>query len=503
MTLENTNKAILVNSIISYSKMGVNTILSLFTTRFALQALGVTDFGLFSVLGSIITFISIFNVIMLSTSNRFLAVAIGKGDSIEINRQFNVNLTIFIVLALLMLVVSYPVGYWYIENYINYDGPKSNAMIVFILSIVGSAISTLATPYNGLLIAKERFLVFSVVEVIVHIFKFVVALVLVYHFQNKLFIYAVTMTISAIIPTVVYWAYCNRMFRDYVSWQFVKKKSLYAEVLSFSGWVAYGAVACIIKSQGAALLVNAFFNTIMNTALGLANSLIAYVQMFANNLTQPIQPQITKSYVSGNINRTDKLLIMSTKFSFMLMLLISTPFFVGGDWLLSLWLGNVPPYVLSFTRLLIIDSLAGSFNSGISVLFFASGKIAVYQVVINTMRLLSIVAAYCVLKSGFPAEGMFITYIVFTFFVVISSQLCLKKVLSYDASNLFRKSYLPSILVLLLLFPLLLIMIKIDIHPVMSIICTMLYLLILEYFIGLTKVERGYLMKVFKKKTSN
>ena len=113
---ENTNKAIAINSIINYAKMGINTILALFTTRFALQALGVIDYGLFSVLGSIISFIGIFNASMLSTCNRFIAVAIGRGDSAEINKQFNVNLVIFIVLAVMMTVIAFPLGEWYVHT---------------------------------------------------------------------------------------------------------------------------------------------------------------------------------------------------------------------------------------------------------------------------------------------------------------------------------------------------------------------------------------------------
>lgn len=493
---ENTNKAIAVNSIINYAKMGINTILSLLTTRFALHALGVRDFGLFSVIGSIITFIGLFNAIMLSTSNRFLAVAIGKGETKGINRQFNVNLTIFIGLALLMLIISYPIGYWYIHHYINYEGPIENAMMVFVISTIGAIVSTLAIPYNGLLIAKERFITFSCVEVFAHLVKFIVALLLVYFFKNKLLIYSIAMATATMLPTFFYYFYCNCHFKEYVSWNFVNTKKDYTEVLSFSGWVAYGAIACIGKNQGAALLVNTFFSTVMNTALGIANSLIAYVQMFASSLTQPMQPQITKSYVNKNLERTNELLVMSTKFSFMLMLLISTPFFVGGEWLLSLWLGNVPPYVYTFTVLLIIDSLVGSFNSGISVLIFASGKIALYQIVINTLRLLSLVVAYFVLKSGFPPESLFITYIVFTVFVVIFSQICIRKLLKFKSSLLLKKSYIPSLIIIVLILPIFLL--KIEIHPALSIIFSVIYLLILEYFIGLSATERGWIMRKLK-----
>lgn len=494
---ENTNKAIAINSIINYAKMGVNTILALFTTRFALQALGVVDYGLFAVLGSIISFIGIFNTSMLSTCNRFIAVAIGKGETAEINKQFNVNLTIFLSLALIMSIISFPIGEWYIHNHLVYDGPVENAEIVFFFSIIGSIISTIATPYNGLLIAKERFLVFSVVEVISHLIRFVVVLLLIYCYEDKLLIYSATMAFTTSAPLAVYWLYCRRHFYEYTKWSFPRDKDAFKKVLTFSGWVTYGAVACLVRNQGASVLVNNFFNTAMNSALGLANSLIAYIQMFAANLTQPMQPQITKSYAVGNLERTNDLLVMSTKASFLMMLFVSTPFFVSGDWLLSIWLGNVPEHVLSFTKLLIIDCLVSSFNSGISVLIFASGKIALYQILINTLRLCSIIAAYFVLRSGTSPEMLFITYIMFSVLIVFATQFCLHKTLKYKSRFLVSKSYIPSLIIFFIMLPIYLYLPDI-IHPFIRIIIALSLLILLILYIGLSKDDRVRLFNVLK-----
>lgn len=488
---ENTNKAILVNSIINYSKTGINAILALFTTRFALQALGVVDFGLFSVLGSIISFISIFNTVMLTTCNRYLAVAIGGGNDKEVNVQFNVNLVIFIAIAVFMLIVAFPIGDWYVYKYINYDGPASNAMMVFSITLIASVVSTLSTPYNGLLMAKERFIVFSVVEVVAHIIRFIVILLLVSHFEQKLLIYTITMSVMTALPALIYWAYCRRHFGSYVKWNFVSEKKLYKEIFSFSGWVAYGAVACIARNQGAVLLVNSFFNTIMNTALGIANSLNSYITLFANNLIQPMQPQIMKSYAAGDKERTDTLLIMSTKFSFLLMLLVGVPFFVGGDFLLDLWLGDTPDYAVAFTQLLIIDNLILAFNSGISNVIFASGRIALYQVLINTIRLLSIVAAYFVLKSGVNPYSLFITYIAFSAICVFATQYCLHKTISYDVRKLVRESYIPSIVICVLCIPMLFLPRLTE--QWISMIIAIPYLLVLEYTVGLSKKERQFI----------
>lgn len=479
--------------------MAINIILALLTTRYALKALGINDFGLFSVLGSIISFIGVFNTIMVSTSNRFLAVAIGKGDTTLVNKQFNVNLLIYMFIVALIIIISFPIGNWYIQHCMNYEGMKSDAMMVFSFSIIGSVISILATPYNGLLMAKEKFIVFGCAEVLVHIIRFVVSLLLVNYFDNKLYIYAATMAITSALPTLIYWVYCHYNYREYVKWKVVKEKEMYKKVFSFSGWVGVGAVACVARNQGSALIINTFFSTIMNTALGIANSLNSYVIMFANNLTQPMQPQITKCYSAGNFLRANELLIMSTKFSFILMLFISTPFFVNAEWLLSLWLGDVPPYAVSFTVLLIIDNLIQSFNSGISTILFASGKISLYQIMINSLRIVSIILGYIILKVGGSCFSLFYIYILFSVISTFVTQWCLRKTLNYNTKELFRQAYFPSAIIVLLLLPIMLLP-SLG-HPVINIVVSQIYLSLLIYTIGLNRKEKAMFMsKLMSKK---
>lgn len=486
----------MVNSIILYVKMGVTTVCALITTRFALQALGVVDFGLYSVLGGIITLIGIFNVIMSSTSNRFLAVSIGMGDIEKTNSIFNVNLTIFIILALFMLAVCYPIGDWYIHRHINYDGDINNAMKVYLISICGSILSTLGVPYNGLLLAKEKFIVSSITDVVSHVIRLGVAALLVSHFRHKLLIYTITLALMSGMPTLIYILYCHRYYPDIVRRKAIIDKSLYKEVLSFSSWIGVGAVAMIGKNQGAALLVNAFFSTIMNTALGIANSVNSYIQMFANNVAAPMLPQITKSFVSGNIERVNQLLVMSTKMSFFLFLLMSAPFLVAPEWLLWLWLGEVPPYAALFLTLLIIDNLIQSFNSGISNVIFASGKVSGFQICVSTMNLLSIVLGYIALKSGAAAHSLFIIYIMVSTIKVFAIQLILHKTLHFNNIMLMKKSYLPSIIVLALFLPLL--FFRINIHPLLHIFIAIAYLIFLILLLGIKKEERIYIFTKLK-----
>lgn len=486
---ENSNRIIAINSIILYGRMFVTTICALLTTRFALQALGVVDFGLYNVLGGIISFIGIFNTIMLSTSNRFIAVAIGRGDMIEVNKQFNVNLVVHVLIAFFALLLAIPIGEWYIPKYISYDGPLHNAMIVYYISIVGSVASFIGVPYNGVLMAKERFAIFSVADIFLHIIKLIVAWLLINNFEHKLFIYTMAMSLLTAATTLIYIAYCYQYFHDIVCLRRVQDKKMYKNVFSFSSWVSIGAISQVGRDQGAFLLVNAFFSTAMNAAMGIASSINVYVSMFANNVVQPVQPQISKSYAAGNYQRANELLIISTKYSFLLVMLIGSVFLVATDWLLEIWLNEIPPYASVFLILFIINNLVNSLNSGVSSIIWANGNIKLYQICVTSLNILSLILGWVVLHAGAPAYFLTITYIfisVVRFFIV---QCVLKITLQFNNKLLWNNSYFPSLLVVIIYTPIIFI-IPSDWHPIFKIFISTIYLCAIEYFVGLRQSER-------------
>ncbi len=489
---ENTNKAIFVNSVVLYVKMIITVISAIFTTRFALQALGVVDYGLYALLGGIVSFIVIFNTIMIRSSQRFIAVAIGKGDMRDANLQFNVNMVIHILIAAVTILLAYPIGGWYIHGFVNYDGDISNAVMVFNISVTASVISFVGVPYNALLLAKEKFIVFSGISIVFQLCKLLMAYLLTIYFEDKLFVYTCSLAILTLLPYIVYVIYCHRYYYDIVKWKFVRNYKRYKEVLSFSIWVSVGAFAMIGKNQGAALLVNIFFNTVMNTALGIANTIGAFINMFAQNVTQPMAPQITKSFAANNFERMDQLLLMSTKYAFLLMLLASSPFLIDPEWILQLWLGQVPPYAAVFLTLMIIDCLVMSLNDGISNAIFASGKIKSYQIVTSLLNIISICFGFVVLYFGSPAYYLLVVYIIFTIVRVIAVQIILHNVLNYDNRKIVYGSYIPSLMVVALFVPFLFIDTGIF-HPIIRQICFICYLMSLIFMIGLNRAEKSYL----------
>ena len=494
---ENSNKSLVINTLVLYFKLIVSIVCGLFITRYSLKALGVVDYGLYSVIGSIISFIAIINTIMVCTSQWLLAVSIGEGDDQKTRTQFNVCLSVHIAIAIVTVLLALPLGVYYITNYLNYDGNVDNAILVFVVSLLSSAFSFLGVPYNGLLAAKERFWVFCIPDVISHIIRLVLAISLVYFFNNKLIVYAVAMSILTVFPTIVYMLYCNSKFRNLVRFRFVREKNKYKEILDFSIWVGYGAVAFVGKSQGAAVLVNLFFNTVMNTAFGIANSLSSLIGQFAQSVSQPIAPQITKTYVSGNRIRCDNLLVLSTKLSFLVMLLISSPFLVECEWIINLWIGEIPEYSVIFTILLIVDSLIDSLNSGIKNIIFADGNIKLFQIIPSTLKLLSIILAYILLNMGYPPYSLLYSYIIFSVLIVVANQIILNKTVKFDISKLFRESYLPSLLITALFIPIC--FLDLDINPILNIVFAIAYLSIIIWLIGLKKSEKEYLIYTVKK----
>ena len=493
---ENTNKSIFVNSIILYVRLFITAVAGLFTTRFALLALGANDFGLFSVVGSVISFIAIINTIMLSTSNRFIATTIGKGNVVKINEIFNVDLVIHILIAIITLAIAYPLGNWYILTYINYDGNIDSVLTVYHVTIIGSVASFVGVPYNGVLIAKERFLAFSLTEILASLVKVIVSYILIRHFTDKLWVYSLTICLTTAFPALVFAVYCKKHFPEIVAFNFIKHWKPYKEILSFSVWVGYGAIATIGKTQGAALIVNSFFNTTMNTALGIANSVNSIFLMFANSINRSISPQIVKSFAAGDTKRSEQLVIIASKYSFLALLFVVSPFLVAPEWLFTLWLGVVPDFVVIFSALIIIDTLIGIFNAGIPDLIFASGKIRWYQITINTMFLLSVVVAYFVLQRGAPAYYLQITYIVFSFIILIVRQIILNKVIKFDNWQLINKSYVPCLKVLILFIPTF--VLKEYMHPIAIILASIVYLSFLYFFIALNKKERTFLIDTLK-----
>ncbi|MDO9185599.1 MAG: hypothetical protein Q7W13_06280 [Bacteroidia bacterium] len=488
------NTKIVKNSGILYIKLGITSIISLFTSRIVLQSLGVSDFGLYSVVGGIVIMANILTPALVSTTFRYLAFEIGRENLNSANKVFNIGIILHIIFALVLFIFAETFGRYYIYNKLNIPIERlGDAMFVFHFSVLAIIFSIFSSPYQALIAAHEKFTVSAIIEIVSVILRLAIAIILFYYLGNRLRIYALLMAVSMAIPAILYMLYCYRKFTAIVLWNFQHEKSKYTEMLRFSGWMLLGGSASVGQVQGAALIINLFFGTILNASFGLANSINSIVLVFSKNLGQAAIPQITKSYSSGNTDRTMQIVCYISKYSFFLMLLPALPLLLETDFILKLWLKNVPEYTSIFCQLMIINALVNCLGAGIPTVIQAVGKIKYFQIIGSTISLLSLPIAYLFFKYGYPSFSILIVYIVSTFINVIVSQIILKKLINFDVKTFMKIAYLKIVYVVILVSPLFFIR---NLYPdnitrfLFLSIVSVIWFFIAVYIVGINTKER-------------
>ena len=346
-------------------------------------------------------------------------------------------------------------GVNYVNNYLNVvPGKLSDALFVLRFSMYTIVFSIVSIPYSGLVTAQEQFAAQAIIEIVRSLLAFLVALTIVYYMGNRIRLYALLIAIVNIVPALLFFIYCKRKYSEIVKWHFQREKNKYKEMLSFSGWTTIGAAAYVGQTSGAALIINAFFGTVLNAAFGIATQLNNIVLIFAQNLGQAAIPQITKSFSSGNTKRTINLAAYISKYICFLMLVPALPVLLETDFLLKIWLGDVPPYTGIFCQLMIINSLIGGFGGGLPAVVQATGKIKYFQIILSTTLLLSLPIAYFLFKAGYSPSSILIACITTTVINVVVLQILLKKIIDFNVSYFIKTSYLKILYVFILIMPL-------------------------------------------------
>ena len=499
------NILILKNSGILFFRLLLTSAIGLFTSRFVIRSLGAADFGLYSVVGGVVVMMAFLNTVMVSTTYRYIAFEMGKGNNKEgINRVFNISLVIHLCLALLVLVLTETAGIHYVKNYLNVDtGKVVDALFVLRFSTYATIFSIISIPYQGLVTAQENFAVRATIEIFRSLLVFFVALVIVYYTGNRLRLYALLVALVSVVPALLFFIYCKHKYSEIIKWNFQYGKSKYKEMIGFSGWIMIGAAASVGKTTGSALIINAFFGTVLNAAFGIANQVNSIVLMFARNLGQAAIPQITKSFSSGNTNRTIKLVAYISKYTCFLMLLPSLPILLETDFLLTLWLGDLPPYTLIFCQLSIINALIDSLGSGIPAAVNATGKIKYFQIILSTTSLLSLPIAYFLFKAGYSPSSILVAFVTTSIINVVVRQILLKKLINFNVIYFLKTSYLKILYVSVFIAPLFFIQ---EFFPagfsrfIFFSLFAVSWLISVIYFIGIEKEEKEMLRLILKKK---
>ncbi|GAP42353.1 Na+-driven multidrug efflux pump [Lentimicrobium saccharophilum] len=498
----NDNKKIAANTIILYVRLLIVTAIGLYTTRIVLDALGVEDYGLYSVVGGVVTMMNFIGVTMVATSYRFIAVEMGKGAHGNVNGIFNSVFIIHAALSLLLLILGETIGVWYIKTYLNVAVEKiPDALFVLHLSIIATMLSVLTVPYQGLITAVEKFLYMSVIDIAKTFIKLGLVFMLMVYGGNKLRAYSVLMLSLNAFVLISYFVFSWRNFKSAVLFSFNSKINDYKQIFNFAWWILFGAIASIGSRQGAAIIINLFFGTILNAAFGVASQVHNMVMNFVKNLNQAAVPQIMKSYSSGSQERSIGLVYTVSRLTFLIMLIPSVIIFTSIDYILELWLKTVPAYTKEFIVLMMINGLINCFGAGIDAAIQATGNIRKTHLWYAFITLATLPFTYLSFKYGLPPYYFTIWAIVATLVNLVVQLKIVASLTQFNISRYLKSTVMPSAYVSFLIVPFFLIYQLIPKDGVYILIFTFIvtvYSLIIIVFIGLNLSERLILEKRMK-----
>jgi O-antigen/teichoic acid export membrane protein len=413
---------------------------SLYTSRVVLEILGVEDFGIYGVVGGVVAIFSFLNTSMSGATSRFLTFELGQGNYEKLREIFSTALTIHFIIAAIILILGETVGLWWLENKLVIPAERMPAARwIYQLSILGVVVGITQVPYNAMIIAHERMGVFAFVEILNKLLQLGIVLLLLIGNFDRLILYAILMLCVTIIITIVYKLYCTKNFAE-SHYRFVWDKEIVKPMLSFSGWNLYGTFAFTVKTQGVNILLNSFFGVVVNAAYGIATQVQGAIQAFSANFITAANPQVIKYYAANEMGKMQDLIVNVAKFSFLLLFAISLPVIIETQFIVQLWLKNVPDYVVVFCKLNLISGLLTGMFTIITTAIYATGKLKFWSIISSTIYILVIPFSYILLKRGFSPEIPFVVNIVLLFIGYISNLYILKSLVpDFSVSKFFTK----------------------------------------------------------------
>ncbi len=491
------NKRIAKNTAMLYIRMLFTMAVSLYTSRVVLNTLGVSDFGIYNIVGGVVTMFSFLNSAMSSGTQRFLSFELGRKDYKQLGKVFSMSVNIHVTIALVIIVLAETIGLWFLNTHLTIPIERiATANWVYQFSILAFIVTIMSVPYNASIIAHERMNVYAYVSIVEVVLKLFIVFMLEWLGFDKLKLYAILVFCVSLVTRLIYSLYCKRNFQE-CTYRYFWDKSLYKTLISYAGWNLFGNFADVTFNQGINVLLNIFFGPAVNAARGIAYQVNGAVNVFVANFQMALSPQIVKSFAVGDENYMHQLIFKGSKYSFFLLFTLSLPILMETNTILLWWLKVVPDYTPLFCKLVIINSLIGCMSGPLMAAAQASGRIKVYQSIVGVLLLLILPISYILLKLGFPPQSTLYVTIIISIVVLfarirIISTLVNLSFLTFIKNVLFR---VILVVVLSVMFPF---VIKYNINQMfvrffLVCIVSVLSSVLSIYWIGLKKNERSFI----------
>lgn len=477
--------------------------ISLYTNRVVLDKLGVTDFGIYNVVGGIVVMLGFLSGCMSNSVQRYLSYELGKNNTEGVNRVFNVALVVHVCIAVFVLLVMETVGLWYLNTHINIPAARMNAANwVFQCSLLTMMFTIMQVPYNAIIVSKEKMSIYAYISILEVTLKLLVVYILVIGSYDRLKLYGVLIMSVTIGVLMVYRIYCIKKFEE-AKFRVVKDWSLFKDIISFSGWNMLSEVAWTFTGPGVNLILNVFYGPAVNAARGLAEQVNGAVSRFVQNFQTAVNPQLIKLYAADEIEEMTKLLFRSTRFSYFLLFTLSLPLIIEMDYILHLWLKVVPVYTTEFCQLILICSLVSVNSTLLPKIAWAYGKIRNYQIIVSVVLFLNFPLSYLVLKIGLSPLATTYVAIFIQVFIIWTRLYLVSKMVGLSKSRYFHDVLLKnlSVTVAAVLLPMMLKYYMNDtlLSVVSIMIVSGLSALLSSYFVGMEDKEKTLVVNMVKK----
>ena len=445
---EESNKRIAKNALLLYVRMFLLMGISLYTSRVVLDVLGIEDYGVYNVVGGLVSIFALVSNSLTSATQRFLTFSLGKGDEGDTNKVFCVAMQAHVLVAVVVVILVETVGLWFLYNKMQIADCRIGAAFwVVQFTAASTFFNVICVPYISTIIAHERMSAFAFVSIIEASLKLLAVYLLLASPLDRLILYALLLAAVQVLIQVIYAVYCNRHFSEcHIRW--VADGKLFKEIFSFAGYNLFGGFAAVSSNQGLNMLLNMFFGPVVNAARGVSLQVMGAITQFIMNFQTALNPQIVKTYAQGDYGQMHKLIYRGSKFSFFLMLVISLPVIIEAPYILGLWLKEVPPDTVTFLRIIICTSLIYTMAQPIMTANGATGEIRMYYIVCGTMLILIMPISYVVLRMGCPAYSVFVVHFVVESATQMLRLLMVRQRLQMPISEYVRKVYVPVLCVL-------------------------------------------------------
>lgn len=501
--------SVVFNTGIIVTRIIIRLAIGLFTTRLVLNALGETDYGIYTLVGGLIAMLEVLNVSMSIASMRFIANSLGTGNEDIIKTTFNSALIIHFILGFIVVIIMEVLGLLLFEYLLNIPIDRLyDAKIVYQFMVASTFLAIITVPFGALLNAHENFLTISIVDIIAAILNLSIAFFITYISSNQLIVYGGLIVLAQLVRRLFMQWYIRHKYKESkISIKKYVNKKVITNMLSFAGWSMLGALSYTFTVQLRNVLINMFFGVRLNAASGITGTLTGQLGTVSESLTQAVQPQIMKSEGGGDRKTMLYLTETTAKFSFFLLAIVAIPVFIETPYLLKLWLKNVPDYTIIFTRLLIVTMLLEKFTFPITTALQSVGKIKEITFITFILTFLGVPLIYFLFKLGMPPPTIYIVSIVITLLKSIARLMIGKKIADLSIKGYIAKVFIKGSVPLILsgiLIPIPFLLLQQGIFRL--IIVTLVYLvssLIWIRYLGLTKDEfiriRAIIIFVLKK----